>query len=101
MKAIVYHSYGSPDVLGLEEVQEPTPGADEVLIRVHAAAVNAWDYDLLRGTPLVNRLLAGLLKPGRIKILGCDIAGRVEAVGKNVTQFQPGDEMFGDLSTCG
>ena len=101
MKAIVYHNYGSPDVLGLEEVQKPTPGDDDVLIKVHAASVNSWDYDLLRGTPLVNRLLAGLLKPGRIKILGCDVPGRVEAVGRNARRFQPDDEVFGDISACG
>lgn len=101
MKAIVFTRYGPPDVLQLEEVAEPTPEDDEVLIRVYAASVNSWDWDLLRGTPFVNRLMAGLLKPKRIRILGCDIAGRVEAIGKNVIQFQPGDEVFGDLSRCG
>jgi NADPH:quinone reductase-like Zn-dependent oxidoreductase len=70
------------------------------LIKVHAASVNSWDWELLRGTPFVNRLVFGLLKP-KIKILGADMAGRVEAVGKNVTQFQPGDEVFGDISGCG
>ncbi len=93
MKAIVYHKYGSPDVLNLEEVQKPTPGDDEVLIKVHAASVNSWDWDLLRGTPFFVRLW-GLLEP-RYKILGADIAGRVEVVGRNVKQFQPGDEVFG------
>lgn len=101
MKAIVFTRYGPPDVLQLEEVAEPTPKDDEVLIRIYAASVNSWDWDLLRGTPFVNRLMAGLLKPKRIRILGCDIAGRVEAIGKNVKQFQPGDEVFGDLSRCG
>ena len=101
MKAIVFHKYGSPDVLQFEEVQKPTPGADEVLIKVHAASVNDWDWGLLRGKPFANRVLSGLLKPKRIKILGADIAGRVEAVGRNIKLFQPGDEVFGDISGCG
>ncbi len=99
MKAIVYTKYGSPDVLQLKEVEKPTPRDNEVLVKVHAASVNSWDWDLLRGTPFVNRLAFGILKPKII--LGCDIAGRVEAVGNNVKQFQPGDEVFGDLSRCG
>ena len=95
MKAIVYHEYGSPDVLNLEEVEKPTPKDDEVLIKVHAASVNAGDWHLLRGKPFLIRLMGfGLLKP-KNKILGADIAGRVEAVGRNVKQFQPGDEVFG------
>lgn len=101
MKAIVFTKYGSPDVLQLEVVDKPQPGDGEVLVKVLAASINSWDQDLLRGTPLVNRFMAGLLKPKRIQILGCDIAGRVEAVGKNVKRFQPGDEVFGDLSRCG
>ena len=101
MKAIVYTKYGSPDVLQLKEIEKPTAKDDEVLVRVHAASINSWDWDLLRGRPFVNRLGGGLLKPKRIKILGCDIAGRVEAVGRNVKQFQPGDEVFGDISGCG
>ena len=100
MKAIVYTKYGSPDGLQLKEVVKPTPKDNEVLIKVHAASVNDWDWGLLRGKPFMNRLLFGLLKP-KIKILGSDIAGRVEAVGRNVKQFQPGDEVFGDLSGCG
>jgi len=99
MKAIVYHKYGSPDVLELKEVEKPTPKGNEVLIKVHAASVNSWDWNLLRGTPFLVRL-GGLLKP-KYKILGADIAGRVEAVGRNVKQFQPGDEVFGDISGCG
>lgn len=101
MKAIVYTQYGSPDVLHLEEVEKPTPKENEVLIKVHAASINSWDWDLMRGTPFVNRLMAGIIKPKKIKILGCDISGRVEEVGKNVKLFQPGDEVFGDLSRCG
>jgi NADPH:quinone reductase-like Zn-dependent oxidoreductase len=100
MKAIVYERYGPPDVLQLKEVKKPTPKDNEVLIKVHAASINSWDWELLRGKPFVNRLLFGLLKP-KIKILGADIAGRVEAVGRNVKQFQPDDEVFGDLCECG
>jgi len=101
MKAIVYHTYGSPDVLKLEEVAKPAPQDDEVLIKVHAASVNAADWHLLRGDPFLVRLVVGgILKP-KVKILGAAVAGRVEAVGRNVTQFQPGDEVFGDLSGCG
>ncbi len=97
MKAMLYEKYGSPDVLELREVEKPAPKDDEVLIRVHAASINDWDWGLLQGTPFVNRLLYGLLKPKK-QILGSDIAGRIEAVGRNVKKFQPGDEVFGDLS---
>ena len=100
MKAVVFTKYGQPDVLELKEVAKPAPKDNEVLIKVHAASVNDWDWGLLRGKPFVNRLLFGLLKP-KIKILGVDIAGRVEAVGRNAKQFSPGDEVFGDISGCG
>jgi NADPH:quinone reductase-like Zn-dependent oxidoreductase len=100
MKAIVYHEYGSPDVLKLEEVEKPTPSDDEVLIKVHAASVNYPDWGCVRGKPFYLRLMTGLLKP-KNKILGSDIAGRVEAVGRNVTQFQPGDEVFGYIPGFG
>jgi NADPH:quinone reductase-like Zn-dependent oxidoreductase len=100
MKAIIYTQYGSPDVIQFKEVEKPTPKDDEVLIKVHAASVNAGDWHYLRGTPWLFRLASGLLKPKNI-FLGADVAGQVEAVGKNVTQFQPGDEVFGDLSACG
>jgi NADPH:quinone reductase-like Zn-dependent oxidoreductase len=97
MKAIVYHTYGSPDVLKLEEIEQSTPQDNEVLVKVHAASVNAADWHLLRGKPFLVRLMGfGLLKP-KHKILGSDIAGRVEAVGRNVQQFQPGDEVFGSI----
>ncbi|WP_100406944.1 NAD(P)-dependent alcohol dehydrogenase [Bacillus solitudinis] len=96
MKAIVYHKYGSTDVLELKEVEKPTPKDDEVLIKIHAASINSWDWDLLRGTPFLVRL-GGFLKP-KNKILGADIAGRVEAVGRNVKLLQRGDEVFGDIS---
>lgn len=97
MKAIVYKKYGTPDVLELEEVDKPVPKDDEVLIKVHAVSINDWDWGLLRGAPFAFRLLSGFPRPKK-KILGSDIAGRIEAVGKKVTQFQPGDEVFGDLS---
>jgi NADPH:quinone reductase-like Zn-dependent oxidoreductase len=100
MKAIVYTRYGSPDVLEFKEVEKPAPRDNEVLMKVYAAAVNAADWHLLRGDPFLMRLFSGLLKP-KHQILGSDVAGRVEAVGKNVKQFQPGDQVFGDLSGCG
>ena len=97
MKAVVFTRYGSPDVLELKEVATPSPRDDEVLVKVHAASVNDWDYEALRGTPFVNRLMFGLFRPKK-QILGSDIAGRVEAAGARVTRFRPGDEVFGDLS---
>lgn len=100
MKAIVRTVYGPPDVLHLADVPLPTVRDDGVLVRVHAASANAGDWHLLRGTPLPFRLVAGLRTP-KFKIIGTDIAGRVEAVGRNVTQFRPGDEVFGELSRCG
>ena len=96
MKAIVYTKYGGPEVLQIKEIEKPYPKDDEVLVKVYAVSINDWDWGLLHGD-LINRMLNGLLKPKK-KILGSDIAGRIEAVGKNVTQFQPGDEVFGDLS---
>ena len=101
MRAIVQTKYGSTDVLSLKEVDKPVMPDDSVLLRVHAASVNAGDWHLMRGTPFPIRLMfGGLLKP-KIKILGFDVAGHVEAIGKDVTQFKPGDEVFGDLSECG
>ena len=100
MKAIVYTEYGSPDVLKLEEIEKPTPKDGEVLVRVHATSVNQFDWHLLTADIFLVRLAKGLLKP-KNPILGADIAGRVEAVGKSVTQFRPGDEVFGDTSALG
>lgn len=100
MKAIVFSAYGPPEVLRLEEVAQPTPRPDEVLLQVHAAGINDWDLGILRGETLLDRLLYGLFKPRR-KILGCDVAGQVVAVGDQVTRFRPGDAVFGDLSGCG
>lgn len=100
MKAMIYTQYGSPDVLQLKEVAKPTPKADEVLIKVGAAATNAADWHLLRGDPFLLRLVYGLRTP-KNTILGADVAGRVEAVGSQVKQFKPGDEVFGDISGGG
>ena len=100
MKAIVYTEYGSPDVLHLKEVVKPTPTDNEVLVKVYAVSANAADVHLLRADPFLIRLSSGLLKP-KNTILGSDVAGRVEAVGGNVKQFKPGDEVFGDISACG
>lgn len=94
MKAIVYHHYGSPDVLKCEEIEKPAPGDAEVLIKARAASVNPYDWHFIKGTPYFLRLMAGLRKP-KITRLGVDVAGEVEAVGSNVTQFKPGDEVFG------
>jgi NADPH:quinone reductase-like Zn-dependent oxidoreductase len=94
IKAIVQNRYGTPDVLRLVEVKKPTPGPSDVLIRVHAASVNGSDWEKLRGKPLYARL-GGFGASGK-RILGSDIAGVIEAVGENVTQFQPGDEVFGE-----
>jgi 2-desacetyl-2-hydroxyethyl bacteriochlorophyllide A dehydrogenase len=95
MKAIVYTRYGSPDVLHLQEVEKPKPGDDEVLVRVHAASINAADWHIMRGKPLLARFMIGGFRKPKNPVLGSDIAGRVETVGKDVTQFQPGDEVFG------
>jgi hypothetical protein len=99
MKALVYREYGSPDVLEVQEIERPTPKDDEVMVKVHAASVSSWDWDLLRGSPVFIRMEAPL-KP-KYKILGCDIAGRVEAVGKDVHQLHVGDELLGDISASG
>jgi NADPH:quinone reductase-like Zn-dependent oxidoreductase len=99
MKAIVYEKYGSPDVLQLKEVEKPVPKDDEVLVKVCASSVNVEDLDYLKGTSWAVRML-GPLKP-KYKTLGFDVAGRVEAVGSNIKEFQPGDEVMGDLFNHG
>ncbi|MDF2036400.1 NAD(P)-dependent alcohol dehydrogenase [Cytobacillus oceanisediminis] len=100
MKAIVYQKYGSPENLRLTDLDKPVPKDHEVLVKVHAASVNYGNLVLLKGKPFLARFAYGLLKP-KHTIPGGDIAGQVEAVGKEVTQFQPGDNVFGDLSGCG
>jgi len=97
MKAIVYDKYGSPDVLELKEVDKPVVHDDDVLVRIRAASVNPYDWHLLTGLPYVGRVSMGLLKP-KFSGLGADLAGQVEAVGKNVKQFRPGDEVYGGIT---
>jgi NADPH:quinone reductase-like Zn-dependent oxidoreductase len=95
MKAILQTSYGSPDILQLTEVEKPTPHENQVLVKVHAASINAGDYRIMRADPFFIRLMGeGLQKPKDTRF-GSDVAGRVEAVGENVTQFRPGDLVFG------
>jgi len=94
MKAIVHTKYGSPDVLRLEEVEKPAPKKDEVLVKIHAASTNPYDWHSMRGSPVFVRFISGLLKP-KNKFLGVDLAGQVEAVGPNVNRFNVGDEVFG------
>jgi len=96
LKAIVYKKYGGPEVLQIKEIEKPYPKDDEVLIKVYGVSINDWNFGLLEGD-FINRLLNGLLKPKR-QILGSDISGRIEAVGKNVTHSKTGDEVYGDLS---
>ena len=97
MKAIVFYKYGSPDVLKLAEVEKPTPKDDEVLVKIHAASVNAYDWHFLTADIFLIRLMGGgLLRPKNNR-LGADIAGRIKAVGGNVRQFKPGDEVFGTI----
>jgi len=95
MKAIVYHNYGSPEVLKCEEIEKPAVGDHEVLIKVRAASVNPLDWRLMRGKPVFVRLMIGGLRKPKLTRPGVDVAGQVEAVGRSVTQFKPGDEGFG------
>jgi NADPH:quinone reductase-like Zn-dependent oxidoreductase len=101
MKAIVQTIYGSPDILQLAEVCLPTVPDDGVLVRVQASSVNGGDWHLMRGDPFLVRLMFGGLRKPKIKTLGMDVAGIVEAVGRSVTQFKPGDAVFGDMSESG
>jgi NADPH:quinone reductase-like Zn-dependent oxidoreductase len=103
MKAIVLSRYGSPDDLRLEDISRPEPSEGEVLVRVHYSSVNDWDWSLLRGKPYLYRLLIGLyglLKP-KVAVMGAEVAGIVEACGRNTSGFQPGDRVFGDVSMAG
>lgn len=97
MKAIAHATYGSPDVIELREVEMPVPAADEILVRVHAASVNRSDWEALTGDPAYTRM-NGLRRPRR-QILGSDVAGTVEAAGKDHTDFRPGDEVFGEMES--
>ena len=98
MRSVVYHNFGLPEQLKIEETDKPNPKPDEVLIKVMASSINSWDGDLLRGKPFLVRMIGGGIQVPKIKTLGCDIAGVVESVGENVTTFEAGDEVFGDTS---
>jgi len=100
MKALVYRKYGSPDVLKFEDLEKPVPRDHEVLVKIEAASVNAADWHLLTADIFLVRLMAGLFRP-RLPILGADLAGTVEAVGRSVRRFQPGDEVFGNAFGSG
>ena len=100
MKAVVVTRYGSPSDLTLEDVDVPAPKSGEVLVKVHASAVNDWDWSIVRGKPYLYRLMFGLTKP-RTAILGAEVAGTVEAVGGGATRFAPGQRVYGDLSSAG
>ena len=101
MKAWLCERYGSPDDLKLEEIDKPVPGDDEVLVKVRAAGLNAYDWHILRGDPYLVRLVKGLRRPRKPAILGSDMAGVVEAVGKDVTRFHPGDEVYAEVDEGG
>ena len=100
MKAILLKEYGSPNLLEIGEVAKPIPKDNEVLVRIHSASINDWDWGLVRGKPFVIRLFFGLIKP-KITIPGADISGKIEAVGAGVNSFNIGDEIYCDLSECG
>lgn len=100
MKAIVLERYGPPDGLQLRELAKPEPGENQVLVRVHNAAVNDWDWCFVRGRPYVYRLMFGLRRPS-VAVLGAEVAGTVEATGESARRFQPGDRVYGDLSEAG
>jgi NADPH:quinone reductase-like Zn-dependent oxidoreductase len=98
VKAIVYHEYGAPNVLRCEDIEKPAPGDGEVLLKVYAASLNPYDWHFMRGEPYAIRLMAGFSKPKNQR-LGADVAGVVEAVNPNVTQWKPGDPVWG-VSRC-
>ncbi|UCC16193.1 MAG: NAD(P)-dependent alcohol dehydrogenase [Dehalococcoidales bacterium] len=101
MKAVTYYEYGPPDILKTEEVPEPAPKENELLVKVHAASINFANPAMVRGKPFIIRpITGGLMKP-RYNIPGSDMAGTVEFVGQNTTEFEPGDEVYGDLSSSG
>lgn len=101
MKTVDFSRYGSPDTLRVVDTDIPVPGENEVLMRIHASSINSWDWELLHAIPFANRLMFGMFRPKRLKTLGIDVAGRVEAVGGAVRRFRVGDAVYGDLSACG
>ena len=101
MKAAVYEQYGSPDALQVQEIEKPQIGDAEVLVRVHACGLNPYDWHFTRGHPYAVRLITGLRRPRKPTILGSDMAGQVEAVGRNVTRFRPGDEVYAEVGVGG
>ena len=101
MKAIIQTGYGEPsEVLEIREIEKPAPKENEVLIKIQAASITFGDLTAVKGEPFIGRLWTGLREP-KVKTPGKDVAGQVEEIGANVTQFKPGDEVFGDLSECG
>jgi NADPH:quinone reductase-like Zn-dependent oxidoreductase len=101
MRAVTYYEYGPPDILKIEEVPEPVPKENEVLVKVQAASINFANPALVRGKPFIIRMMVGGLTKPKYNIPGSDLAGTVESVGPNVTEFKPGDEVYGDLSSSG
>ncbi len=101
MKAITFSEYGPAEVLRLAEVPKPVPKGNEVLVKVRAASVNAADWRMMSASPCLVRFYSGLFKPSRVTSLGGDVAGVVEVVGRNVTRFKPGDEVFGEVFASG
>ncbi|MCE7994859.1 MAG: NAD(P)-dependent alcohol dehydrogenase [Roseivirga sp.] len=100
MKAIVYEKYGSPEVFELREVQKPVPARGQVLVKIHASSLNVLDWHLMRGKPLFMRLVKGLFRP-KSQIIGADVSGIVESIGPGITEFTPGDAVFGDTTLTG
>lgn len=100
MRALSYDHYGSPNELRVRDIAKPSPKDNDILVRVRAASINDWDWKLLQGS-FIDRLFNGWDRPTKRRVLGCDVAGVMEAVGKDVTAFRPGDEVFGDLCASG